>query len=126
MMTLWESIESLQGEDWKWGEFDCVTFCARVVLDTTGVDYRDQFPAYSCRKEALGHMRTAGGLPALITGVLGPEKSLLQARKGDVVTGDFGHGCAAGICVGQSAAFASRDGVIFAPMSAVDKAWSTR
>lgn len=126
-MTLWESIDGMAGEPWKWGQFDCLHFCARVLRDMTGVDYRKQLPTYTHYEQAEEHMESLGDVPAIITRVLGEPKPVLQARKGDVVVADLGQGLAAGICTGQKAAFASfRGGVFFIDMNHCVSAWNGR
>lgn len=123
MKTLWESIESMSDEEWCWGRFDCCQFARRVLMDTKGVDFAEGQPDYDTKFGAIRILRDSGGMTGFISNILGASVPPKLIRRGDVCVARFPDGLAAGICVGQNAAFASRDGVIFVPMKDISRGW---
>ena len=119
-----DSIFSLHDEKWSWGEMDCCQFVRRVLKDTHGIDFAPDAPEYSSAEEALAIVRESGGMERFASQYFGDPVPRNLLCRGDVCLAKFPVGLAIGICVGQSAAFASEGGVIYVPMEHVIKGWN--
>ena len=123
-MTLFTAIESLEKEGWEWGRMDCCQFARRVLMKTKGIDVAKDKPEYSTRFGAAKILARSGGMELFLSSMLGDPVPRNLIRRGDVCMVDFPDGLAAGICVGHSAAFASKDGVVYIPMRKIIKGWN--
>lgn len=125
----WPEILAVKIEEWRnrpfdWSTSDCCQFAAEVVLAITGIDYRERFPRYESRQQAELILTKLGGVPALVSSVLGESKHPAFAQRGDVVACDFGDGVAVGICIGVECCAPGPSGLVFRPTSRSVSAWS--
>lgn len=123
-LILAEKVEEWRFRSFDWAASDCCQFAAEVVLALTGIDYREQFPRYESRQEAEEILTGLGGVPALVTSVLGEAKHSAFAQRGDVVACDFGDGIAVGICLGVECCAPGPKGLVFRPTLTAVSAWS--
>lgn len=101
----------------RWGENDCATFAADVVLALTGRDPAAAHRGYRSEREALSLMRQAGGLRALVDL---SEKPAGLARRGDVVLASCEGRETLGIVMGDGHWCApGAQGLAFRPMNEV-------
>lgn len=110
-----------------WGEADCCTFAARIVLDMTGRDLLAVFRGkYRTARGAMRLINTGGGLESLISQRLGPPlPRVAQARRGDIVLAHTPAGKpTVGICVGDKIAAQGMAGAVFLRLDAGVAAWS--
>jgi hypothetical protein len=121
---LFETIETLSQEPWEWGAMDCCQFARRVLIETHGIDFAKDQPEYDNAFAAAKIIARAGGMESFVSSMLGDPVPRNLIRRGDVCIADFPAGLATGICVGQSAAFASESGVVYIPMKQVIKGWN--
>lgn len=124
----WPAALSAKVEEWRlrpfaYGSADCLQFAGDVVLALTGVDYRDQFPAYGSQEQAEAIM-AGGGVAGLLSGLFGLPKAAAQAMRGDIVLIDFGDGLAAGVCLGVVCCAPGPAGLVFRPTAQAVAAWS--
>ena len=95
-----------------WGVHDCCTFGADWVREITGVDpmaaWRDQ---YRTPTAAARLIEQAGGLEAMVQGVLGMPIGTGFRQRGDVVLGEGAFGPTIGLVLGVDAAFAGLHGI---------------
>lgn len=106
-----------------YGSVDCCQFPAAVVQAMTGVDFREQFPAYSTQEEAEAILAQHDGMVGLLTFALGESVHVSRAKRGDVVAADFGMGMAAGICLGVQSCAPGARGLVFMPTADAVAAW---
>lgn len=66
-----------------WGTNDCALFAADCVLALTGQDLASGLRGLSAR-QALRHLRSVGGVAALVPDCLTPLPSVAQAAEGDI------------------------------------------
>jgi hypothetical protein len=111
----------------NWGEADCCTFAARIVLAMTGHDLLAHFRGryHTCRG-ALRFMQEGGGLRSLISERLGPAlPAVALAKRGDIVLAvTVGGEETVAICAGSRIAAQGFKGAVFLPLSAGRAAWS--
>lgn len=119
------AIEEARNRPFVWGEHDCALFAADVVLKMTGQDLAADFRGlYASKTQAIKILGAAGGLDAVVTGLLGwPLYHPKLAQRGDVVMVDTPEGRALGICNGATAACAGPDGLTFVEMTLWLTAW---
>jgi hypothetical protein len=119
------AIENTPG--FAWGEADCCTFAARIVLAMTGQDLLAVFRGrYQTARGALRFIRQGGGLELLISQRLGPPlPRVAQARRGDIVLARTLEGePTVAICAGDKLAAQGMAGAVFLPLAAGVAAWS--
>lgn len=107
-----------------WGTADCLQFVADAYVAVTGVDERARFACYSTELGALRILRRYGGVPGLITSVLGAPKPVAAAQRADLVVGEFGHGLTAGLCLGPHCCSPGVLGLVSRETSSALYAWS--
>ena len=122
-MNLFAAIDSLSHEKWAWGKMDCCQFARRVLMKTHNIDVAKGKPEYSTEIGAAKILSKSGGMDSFLSSMLGESVPVNLIRRGDVCMTGFPDGLAAGICVGQAAAFASKDGMVYVPMSRIIKGW---
>lgn len=118
-------VESRREEPFAFGSHDCCQFAAGAVESITGENPADRWH-YADETEALQLLELHGGVEGLVTIALGEPVHPSRAHRGDVVTGDFPSGTAAGICLGNECVFPSALGLVFWPRSVAVKAWRVR
>ena len=105
-----------------WGAHDCALWAADAVHVQIGVDPAGQLRGrYASARHALRLVRGLGGLPSLVTAVLGrPLASPLLARLGDV-----GHTeeDTLAVCCGDAWAVPTRHGMGYLPLTQATAAW---
>lgn len=82
------AVQPATSKEFKWGENDCVMFCARVYDAITGGGMYERLRAeYTWdSKESAGKLiAAAGGLQGLVEKVLGPAGRWVECSTGDVV-----------------------------------------
>jgi hypothetical protein len=119
-----DHIEAVRSRPFEWGVWDCCQFAAETVLAITGKDYREAFPTYQSRADAIVLIHTHGSVVELLSSVLGSWKHPAHAQRGDVVAADFGDGIAAGICLGVNSAAVGPAGLVFRPTETALAAWT--
>jgi hypothetical protein len=111
-------IESKRSEPFAWGSNDCCLFAADWVQIATGHDIAAQWRgSYTTALGARRALDEGGGIGRLVEQAGGIRIETSLAQRGDLVAQDFPVGIALGICVGTLAAFVSRDGIEFVPLS---------
>lgn len=130
----WEQSFARVVEEWRhkpfrYGAFDCCQFAAEVVVALRGIDYRKQFPAYSCKESADAIIEAMSGINGIVEKVMGAPKAVAEASIGDLVLGDFGNGLTLGVCVKGmlmdiECAAPGRDGLRFIPLERALAAWT--
>lgn len=112
-------IEACRTIPFEWGRHDCLLFSAGAIQAITdcdpAIDYR---VTYSTEEEAKQIIKDAGGWVRLVSShmkAIGAKRiNSPMAQRGDIVFYEVpGQGLAAGVCLGDIAAFASTDGLVF-------------
>jgi len=125
----WPLVLSQKIEEWRdrpleYGRTDCFQFAGDVVLALTGIDYRRSFPVYASRAEAAAILAANDGVIGLVTGVLGPQKPVAWAMRGDLIAADFGDALAVGVCLGVHCCAPGPRGLVFIMTARAVAAWS--
>jgi hypothetical protein len=85
MIRLDELVRARSQAPYTWGEFDCCTLGADVVLSITGRDLMaDVRGSYATEAEAYGLLELRGGLVAILTSALGRPVPVAFAQVGDL------------------------------------------
>lgn len=115
------AVETYRFRPQEWGVWDCCQFAAECVLRTTGVDHRAAFPAYSSEEEARAIIAGFGGMPALLSSVLGAPIPVAWVKRGGILAlpDDI---CA--VCLGVMCATTGAEGLVFAPSATAVAGWS--
>jgi hypothetical protein len=114
------SIEDARKKSFAWGDHDCALFAADVVKAITGEDFGAPWRGrYESAVQAMRRLRPHGGLPGLVTQLLGDPVKPEQARRGDVVLKSG----ALGICLGAKCAFTGLDGLVFVTLIECEQTW---
>lgn len=108
----------------EWGTNDCCMFAVRAVEVMTGVDHGKPYRGYKTALGAHRRLEKYGGVEGIATIELGEPKSVLFAKRGDVVSVLIGENLLLGICLGDKIAAVSENGLIFLPMECAQNAWS--
>lgn len=91
----WDALRDAHGRKFQWGEHDCVLFAARMVDTITGSELVRRIQTlhpYQDAKSAAEHIKSAGGLRAIVTSYLGEPVPPAHLSTGDVVLFDqLGH-----------------------------------
>lgn len=122
--SLAATVEGWRSRAFRWGRSDCWQFVGDAVLAMTGIDYRDRFPKYRTKREALEILAVAGDMKGLADSVWGPAIAPARAGEGDVVLLALDRGPTAGICLGPHCAAAAGRGLLFVPRTCITAAWS--
>jgi hypothetical protein len=114
------AIEDARKKSFAWGGHDCALFAADVVKAITGEDFAAPWRGrYESAVQAMRRLRPHGGLPGLVTQLLGEPVKPEQARRGDVVLKSG----ALGICLGAKCAFTGLDGLVFVTLKECELVW---
>lgn len=119
-------IEAARNTPFSWGTHDCCMFSADVVLAMTGTDYAEEFRGkYTTATGATKALKKygLGSIENSLTVKFGEPVHPFKAGRGDVVLADMPTGKALGICLGEKAAFAGKDGMVLLPMNLWLCAW---
>ena len=109
-------IERKRHEAFAWGSNDCCLFAADWVLVSTGRDIAQEWRGkYATAYAALRFLKAGGGIENLVERAGGERVATGLARRGDLVAQDCGDGVALGVCIGNSAAFVTANGIGFVP-----------
>jgi hypothetical protein len=107
-----------------WGRNDCALAAAACVLAITGVDLAAALRGYDSETQAARLLAQAGGLEALLDGLLGPAwPTPLLARVGDVGVLPAAAGRCIAVCTGRQWVAPAESGAVSFPLRAADKAW---
>lgn len=112
-------IDRKRQERFAWGSNDCCLFAADWIQEATGVDPAAELRGtYSTGLGGLRLINEHGGMVGIMRHFAEPlgfcEIAAGAASRGDIIIRDCGLGDTAGIVIGASAAFVSKDGLIFA------------
>ena len=111
-----------------WVNCNCALFAADAVRVQTGVDFAKSYRGPKTKTGMISRLRKicGGDVETAVTKELGdPLSSVLLAKRGDVVSFDFGDGPALGICKGSQGIFVSEhDGIVRVPLIKCHTAWS--
>lgn len=111
----------------NWPLCNCALFAGDGVLAITGEDFAAPYRGPKTKRGMISRLRKVcgGGVEEAATKESGqPLESVLMAKRGDVVSYDFGDGPALGICIGMKAVFVSEnDGMIHIPTKKCRFAW---
>ena len=120
-------IEERRHAPFAWGVNDCGLFAADWVQLATGIDIALPFRGkYDSALSAAHLLREFGGIAASLEAVgqsCGMEMiDASRCSRGDLLVRNNGRGDAIGIQLGNCSAFVAREGLVFAPMAALDSA----
>lgn len=113
-----------RGRSREYGVWDCWQLTGSGILVMTGVDYREQFPAYTSLEEGRAILVAHGGAEAMMTELFGPSKHVSRAMRGDLVLQDLGEGPAGSLCLGVECVTVSPGGMETVPTLSGLAAWS--
>jgi hypothetical protein len=132
-------VEARRETAFRWGKQDCCLFAADVVQELTGEDLAAEWRGkYRTATGAERVLRPLGGINGLMDQLaarhgLARLESAFLAQRGDVVVLDVPPadkradkrvcGPALGICIGQKAAGAGPNGLVFVPIAQCRRAW---
>ena len=122
--ALFATVERWRSRPMKYGSTDCFQFAGEVVYALTGIDHRPKFGEYSSRAQADAILRNYGGAAGIIASALGDAKPAAFAKRGDLVTADFGDGVTVGVCLGLHICAPGPRGLVFIPAEQALMAWS--
>ena len=108
----------------EWGSNDCCMFAVKAVEVMTGKDHGKPYRGYKTALGAHKRLEKHGGVEGIATIELGEPKSVLFAKRGDVLSVLSGENLLLGICLGDKIAAVSENGLIFLPMECAQNAWS--
>jgi hypothetical protein len=115
-------IDTVRDTPFAWGLHDCSTFAAGAVRAMT--DRVVEMPSVPSARAYADLLHERGSLLGLTRGVLGEDKPVSFANRGDVVLLDLEDRPFLGICIGIEAVCPGPDGVIAVPMSCAIAAWA--
>jgi hypothetical protein len=121
-------VESRRSTPFEFGVNDCCRFACDAVVATTGEDPSAELPKYSTREEAERLIAEYGDLEKLIEAHcarmgFAELPTARKAHRGDLVIFDNAGKPAVGVCIGGSAAFPGKDGLVFHPLKDCRRAW---
>lgn len=121
-------VAAASGKPFRWGDFDCATWAFDVAAVLRGgPSFADEWRGkYKSARGALRIIRRLGAatMEEAVTARLGqPRKAVLLARRGDIVMTEAEQMPALGICVGASAMFLSKSGLVPVRLRECLKAW---
>jgi hypothetical protein len=128
-------IKAVRGAPFKWGYHDCLTFTNGAWRAMYGHGWADDWlgrymvaTAYGERPMRKDQLRSEFGFFSFVDAVDDKLTRVAHVppRGALVVTdrvADWGIGYGMGICTGIKAAFLSRQGVIYMPITDISKAW---
>lgn len=113
----------------NWATCNCALFAFSAAEEITGKDFVAHYKGPKTKKAIIAKMRRicGGGVEDVMNKEIGdPLPSVLSAKRGDIISFDFGiGGPALGVCNGSSGIFISEnDGLISVPISECRFAWS--
>lgn len=120
-------IQECRKRPFEWGEFDCCLFAADAVHLMTGHDYAADFRGHYTTK--IGAARAlknygAGTIEATLEQQLGPYKTGIGYKRGDVCLVETDLGDAAGVFFGGAVWTTSEKGLTALPATEIKKYWS--
>ncbi len=111
-----------------WSQCNCALFAADGVKSITGKDFAKPYRGPKTKRGMISRLRKVcgGGVEEAATKELGePLENILLAKRGDVVSFDFGEGPTLGICNGLQGVFISEhDGLVRVPLKNCRFAWT--
>lgn len=114
--------------EFSWPLCNCALFAADGVKAQTGKDFAKAYRGPKTKKGMISRLAKicGGGVEEAATKELGePLKGVLLAKRGDVVSFDYGDGPSLGLCSGLHGVFISEnEGIIKVPLKICRKAWS--
>lgn len=114
-----QTLLEMRGREFRWGEHDCLMFCANHVLAYTGKDYAETFRGqYTSRRGAEAVMARTGAtdIVQFVSKILGEaQQPVFNAHVGWVMAfRDLDDEIAIGVCTGGTALFLTRKGEVVA------------
>ena len=117
----------MQPHEFDWATKNCGFFAFGGVEAMTGKDLVSAYRGPKTKRGILSRMHKVcgGDVETLMKKEIGePLSAILLAKRGDIVSFDFGVGPALGLCIGAQAVFLSEtDGVIKVPLNECRFAW---
>ena len=117
-----------QKHAFDWVQCNCALFAADGVMAQTGKDFAAAYRGPKTKRGMISRLlKVCGGdVEKAVTQELGePLGNILMAKRGDVVSFDFGEGPALGICIGAAGVFVSEnDGMLHVPLKKCRFGWS--
>lgn len=106
----------------EWGQNDCCLFVANAILEITGNDVSTPYRGYKTRLGAMKKIKNLS-IENLWTKILGDCIPAKMCKRGDVVLYNNNGDPLVGICIGSQFVALREDGLIYLPMSFVEKGW---
>lgn len=124
-VRLIETVEAAASRPFEYGEADCGLFAARCIdaICENSARASELAALYQDERSALRFVAEEGGVEAAVTKRLGQPIPASFASRGDVCLMPGVGFEALGICVGSRVAAMSQDGMRYAPLADVIKAW---
>lgn len=118
-------IEERRALPFAWGEQDCCQFARGAVVAVTGWDPASDWGlrAYRSPRGGLAQLARLGGVAALPLRAGFLDVPVLLAQRGDLALLDNAGDPALGVVLGDSAAFAGKQGLEFVPVAQCSRAW---
>lgn len=122
-------VEARRRVPFAWGEQDCMTWAADVILELSGVDFLSVYRGtYDTEDQAEAILHAEGGLEALLarlaTGAGMTERASPRlAQRGDLALVRVGNQMMAGVITGTAIAVPGSDGLAFVPARLAQRAW---
>jgi hypothetical protein len=115
-------IDTVRDVRFQWGVHECSTFAADAVCAMT--DNEVEMPSVPSARAYADLLHERGSQRGRTRGILGEDKPVSFANRGDVVLLDLEDRNFLGICIGIEAVCPGPDGVIAVPMSCAIAAWA--
>ena len=125
-----ELVEQRRDTPFAWGSHDCCLWAADAVQTITGHDTAAAWRGrYASEAEAEALMAGAAGLYGLVAQALEaqgiPQCPPALAQRGDQALVEHGNTLAMGVVLGEVVAVPGPDGLAYAPIGAIRRAWVT-
>jgi hypothetical protein len=118
-------IDAYADVPFQWGENDCCLFVARVVDAMCDTKHEAELAThYSDEQTALEYIEASGGIAKAVSTYIGEPQVSGRPKRGDVVLIHFNDRDALGVCVGDSIAVQTSDGIGYVERGSVLKFWS--
>lgn len=114
--------------EFSWTDCNCALFAADGVESQTGKDFAKAYRGPKTKRGMISRLAKVcgGGVEDAATKELGePLANILLAKRGDVVSFDYGDGPSLGLCNGAQGVFITENqGKIRVPLKACRMGWS--
>jgi hypothetical protein len=119
-------LAEMHAKPFVWGQHDCARFAAGWVLLATGVDL---FGPWRGRYDSAANAVDVGGsrfeqLQSHCDRLLGASKSIVFAKRGDIVLVEQRARKALAVCIGDKWAGPGAAGLVYQPLAIAQMVWS--